>query len=217
LVSRSKSVRNGKKLTLTSYKDRRNNMKISKIAIAVLLAAGFLTASASSSMATSCAEGFVAVEGTFPEPMYTCEAVDSADVAVDGPIDVKPIDSCWTTEDGTDVCSRSAVPMPANGEEPPVDGGVCDPEASGLVDSEGKTPEACYYDAVPYEVTGEEGEPEPVSAETVDESLMFQSGVTKSGATPNDQTASSALAAFGVLVGALGALGIALSREKVAK
>jgi hypothetical protein len=214
LVSRSKSVRNGKKLTLTSYKDRRNNMKISKIAIAVLFAAGFLTASASSSMATSCAEGFVAVEGTFPEPMYTCEAVDSSDVAVDGSIDVKPIDSCWTTEDGTDVCSRSAVPMPANGEEPPVDGGPCD--ASGLVDSEGKTPEQCWYDAVPYEVTGEEGEQMLVGAE-VDETLMYQSGIAKSGATPNDQTASSALAAFGVLVGALGALGIGISRQQAAK
>ena len=46
---------------------------------------------------------------------------------------------------------------------------------------------------------------------------MYQSGVTKSGATPNDQTASSTLAAFGVLVGALGALGIALSRQKEVK
>jgi hypothetical protein len=165
-------------------------------------------------MATSCAEGYIAVEGEFPDPMYTCEPIETPEESVD----VKPIDSCWKTEDGTDVCARGVMePMPATGEETPVDGGVCDPEASGLVDSEGKTPEACYYDAVPYEVTGEEGEPEPVSAETVDESLMFQSGVTKSGATPNDQTASSALAAFGVLVGALGALGIGISRQRAAK
>ena len=201
-------------MTLTRYIDRRNNMKISKIAIAVLFAAGFLTTSATSSMATSCAEGYKAVEGEFPDPMYTCEPIETPEESVD----VKPIDSCWKTEDGTDVCARGVIePMPATGEETPVDGGVCDPEASGLVDSEGKTPEACYYDAVPYEVTGEEGEPEPVSAETVDESLMFQSGVTKSGATPNDQTASSALAAFGVLVGALGALGIGISRQRAAK
>jgi hypothetical protein len=103
-------------------------------------------------------------------------------------------------------------PMPATGEETPVDGGDC----AVSVDADGNELKACY-DAVPYEVPGEEGEPEPVSAETVDESLMFQSGVTKSGATPNDQTASSALAAFGVLVGALGALGIGISRQRAAK
>ena len=63
----------------------------------------------------------------------------------------------------------------------------------------------------------EEGEGVVVDEGTVDETLMYQSGVTKSGATPNDQTASSTLAAFGVLVGALGALGIAISRQKEAK
>ena len=193
-------------------------MKISKIAIAVLFTAGFLTTSASASIATSCAEGYVAVEGEFPDPMYTCEAIEVVE-AVDGDVEVKPIDSCWTSEDGTvQACARGGMePMPANGEETPVDGAVCDPEASGLVDSEGKTPEACFYDAVPYEVTGEEGERELVSAETVDESLMYQSGIAKSGATPNDQTASNTLAAFGVLVGALGAFGIAISRQRAAK
>jgi hypothetical protein len=184
-------------------------MKISKIAIAVLFAAGFLTTSATSSMATSCAEGYIAVEGEFPDPMYTCEPIETPEESVD----VKPIDSCWTTEDGSEVCARGLMePMPAPGEETPVDGGDC----AVSVDADGNELKACY-DAVPYEVPGEEGEPEPVGAETVDESLMFQSGVTKSGATPNDQTASSALAAFGVLVGALGALGIGISRQRAAK
>jgi hypothetical protein len=195
-------------MTLTRYIDRRNNMKISKIAIAVLFAAGFLTTSASSSMATSCAEGYVAVE-TGTEAMYTCEPIETPEESVD----VKPIDSCWETEDGSEVCARGLMePMPATAEETPVEGGDC----AVSIDADGNELKACY-DAVPYEVTGEEGEPESVSAETVDESLMFQSGVTKSGATPNDQTASSALAAFGVLVGALGALGIGISRQRAAK
>ena len=184
-------------------------MKISKIAIAVLFAAGFLTASATSSMATSCAEGYVAVEGEFPDPMYTCEPIETPEESVD----VQPIDSCWTTEDGTDVCARGLMePMPANGEEVPVDGGDC----TISTDPDGNELKACY-DAVPYEVPGEEGEGVVVDEGTVDETLMYQSGVTKTAATPNDQTASTTLAAFGVLVGALGALGIALSREKEAK
>jgi hypothetical protein len=196
-------------MTLTRYIDRRNNMKISKIAIAVLFAAGFLTASATSSMATSCAEGYKAVEGDTTGMIYVCEPIETPEESVD----VKPIDSCWETEDGSEVCARGVMePMPATEEETPVDGGDC----AVSVDADGNELEACY-DAVPYEVTGEEGEPESLSAETVDESLMFQSGVTKSGATPNDQTASSALAAFGVLVGALGALGIGISRQRAAK
>jgi hypothetical protein len=190
-------------------------MKISKIAITVLFAAGFLTASATSSMATSCAEGYTAVEGDGVD-IYTCEPIE----ALEENVDVKPIDSCWTTEDGTDVCARGLnQPMPANVEETPVDGVdvvACEPGTSEVVDSEGKSPE-CLYDAVPYEVTGEEGEGGILEEGAVDETLMYQSGIAKSGAMPNDQTASSTLAAFGVLVGALGALGIALSREKVAK
>ena len=183
-------------------------MKISKIAIVALFAAGFLTTAASPSMATSCAEGYVAVE-TGTEPEYSCEPVEATEESVD----VKPIDSCWTTEDGTDVCARGLMePMPANGEEIPVDGGDC----TVSTDPEGNELKACY-DAVPYEVTGEEGEGVIVDEGTVDETLMYQSGVVKSGATPNTQTASSTLAAFGVLVGALGALGIGLSRQKEAK
>ena len=124
-------------------------MKISKIAIVALFAAGFLTTAASPSMATSCAEGYVAVE-TGTEPEYSCEPVEATEESVD----VKPIDSCWTTEDGTDVCARGLMePMPANGEEIPVDGGDC----TVSTDPEGNELKACY-DAVPYEATGEEGE-----------------------------------------------------------
>ena len=184
-------------------------MKISKIAIAVLFAAGFLTASATSSMATSCAEGYVAVEGDETGMIYVCEPIETPEESVD----VKPIDSCWTNEDGSEVCARGITePMPVSLEDVPVDGGDC----TVSTDPDGNELKACY-DAVPYEVTGEEGEGVVVDEGTVDETLMFQSGVTKSGATPNDQTASSTLAAFGVLVGALGALGIALSRQKAAK
>jgi hypothetical protein len=196
-------------------------MKISKIAIAVLFTAGFLTTSASASMATSCAEGYVAVEGVFPDPMYTCEPIEAVE-AVEGEVEVKPIDSCWTTEDGSDVCARG-VPVPmtvTSEEETPV--GVSEENLVGggdctvSVDADGNELNACY-DAVPYEATGEEGEVMPLEEGTVDETLMFQSGIAKSGAMPSNQTASNTLAAFGVLVGALGAFGIAISRERAAK
>ena len=184
-------------------------MKISKIAILALFAAGFLTTAATPSMATDCLNGNYVDLAQDGESIPDCESIEPTEENVD----VKPIDSCWTTEDGTDVCARGLMePMPANGEEVPVDGGDC----SISTDPDGNELKACY-DAVPYEVPVEEGEGVVVDEGTVDETLMYQSGVTKSGATPNDQTASSTLAAFGVLVGALGALGIALSRQKEAK
>lgn len=183
-------------------------MKISKIAIVVLLAAGFLTTSASASMATDCLDG-----------SYVDVGVNATCPPVDGAAEVKPIDSCWTSEDGTvQACARGGLePMPANGEDTPVDSAECDLEAIGLVDAEGKTPEQCAYEAVPYEVSGEEGEGLPLEEGTVDETLMYQSGIAESGAMPNNQNASNTLAAFGVLVGALGAFGIAISRERAAK
>jgi hypothetical protein len=200
-------------------------MKISKIAIAVLFTAGFLTTSASASMATSCAEGYVAVEGVFPDPMYTCEPIESVE-AVDGDVEVKPIDACWTTEDGSDVCARGIpAPMTLTGEEEtPVDvseeptliSEVCDPEALGLVDSEGNTPEWCVYDTVPYDLIGEEGEGVLLEERTVDETLMYQSGVAMP-ASGSEQGSSNMLAAVGVLVGALGALAIGISRKREAK
>ena len=184
-------------------------MKISKIAIVALFAAGFLTTAASPSMATDCLNGNYVDLAQDGETIPDCESIE----ATEENVDVKPIDSCWTTEDGTDVCARGLMePMPANGEEVPLDGGDC----TVSTDPEGNELKACY-DAVPYEATGEEGEGVVADDGTVDESLMMQSGVAKSGATPNTQTASNTLAAFGVLVGALGALGIALSREKEAK
>ena len=197
-------------------------MKISKIAVAALFAAAFVTIPASLGLAETQDQDDLMViqcinEYT-EETGYKCIETTPEDEAVeytpeDGDVDVKPIDSCWTNEDGSKVCARGLMdPMPANGEEVPVEGGDC----TISTDPDGNELKACY-DAVPYEVTGEEGEGVVVDEGTVDESLMYQSGVTKSGATPNDQTASSTLAAFGVLVGALGALGIALSRQKEAK
>ena len=197
-------------------------MKISKIAVAALFAAAFVTIPASLGLAETQDQDDLMViqcinEYT-EETGYKCIETTPEDEAVaytteDGDVDVKPIDSCWATEDGTKVCARGLMdPMPANGEEVPVEGGDC---AIGT-DPDGNELKACY-DAVPYEVTGEEGEGVVVDEGTVDETLMYQSDATKSGATPNDQTASSTLAAFGVLVGALGALGIALSRQKEVK
>jgi hypothetical protein len=192
-------------------------MKISKIAIAALFAAGFITASASAGFAEDkippildCAVGYSAVyseDGSFG----SCEA--DAEVYVDDP---RPIDSCWETEDGTNVCARGGmVPMPANGEEEtPIEPTDC----MVTIDAEGNELTACY-DAVPYDTTTEDGSlggevDESVLRNEVDETLMFQSGVAKSG---SDNSSSNALAAFGVLVAALGALGIGISRQKDAK
>ena len=233
-------------------------MKISKMAIAVLFAAGFLTTSATASMATSCAVGYTPVEGVFPDPMYTCEPIESVEgevvEPVEGDVDVKPIDSCWTTDDGIDVCARGVElpitafqtepeaepiesvegevdvkpidscwttedgvqacargvtePMPASTEETPVDGSGC----TVSVDADGNELNACY-DIVSEMAPGEEAEGELLKNGEVDESLMYQSGL----ATAPDMTASNTLAAFGVLVGVLGAFGIAISREKSAK
>lgn len=103
-------------------------------------------------------------------------------------VDVMPMESCWADENGSEICSKSSLePMPSTGEEVPLDG-----------------------------LSGENVEGEIVDDGTVDENLMYESGVVK-GATAPDLTASNTLAAFGILVGILGALGIALSRKKEAK
>jgi hypothetical protein len=192
-------------------------MKISKIAIAALFAAGFITASASAGFAEDkippildCPVGYSAVYSE-DGSSGSCEA--EAEVYVDDP---RPIDSCWETEDGTNVCARGGmVPMPANGEEEtPIEPTDC----MVTIDAEGNELTACY-DAVPYDTTTEDGSlggevDESVLRNEVDETLMFQSGVAKSG---SDNSSSNALAAFGVLVAALGALGIGISRQKDAK
>ena len=192
-------------------------MKISKIAIAALFAAGFITASASAGFAEDkippildCAVGYSAVyseDGT----SGSCEA--DAEVYVGEPT---PIDSCWETEDGINVCARGGtVPVTATGEEPmPIDASDC----MITTDADGNEVGSCE-DIVLYDTPGEDGSlggdvDESLLRNDVDETLMFQSGVGMSG---SDNSSSNALAAFGVLVGALGALGIGLSRQKDAK
>jgi len=200
-------------------------MKISKIAVAVLFTAGFLTTSASASMATSCAVGYVAVEGVFPDPMYTCEPIDAVEAVdgdveenpiddVDGSVEVKPIESCWTTEDGSDVCARGVVvppPVVAEEEVPVEVSAYCMPEEGEDVCND--------VLPIPKEATLEDGsvtrDGEQVDA-PVDETLMFQSGVAMP-ASGSEPSSSNMLAAVGVLVGALGALGIGISRQREAK
>jgi hypothetical protein len=190
-------------------------MKISKIAIAALFAAGFVTVPTTfalgetrdqdDTMVIQCINEYTEEEG------YKCIETDPEEgvayTTEQGDVDVQPIDSCWTTEDGTDVCARGGmVPTPDTGEElpgVPVDPSDClvssEAEGQGWMACPGSTEEG---DGVAYL----EDMPE-------DRSLMMQNGVAKSAGTP-DQTASSTLAAFGVLVAALGALGIGISRQK---
>jgi hypothetical protein len=192
-------------------------MKISKIAVAALFAAGMLASSATAVMAdekpevAACAEGFYSVESS--DGSYSCEEIVAVDENVD-PNDVKPVDSCWTTEDGTDVCARSLmVPMPATLDVMDVDTSDC----SVTTDDQGVSSEVCMK-AFPFSGTPEEDEGVGyVDDAPVDEELMYQSGVTKTLATPADPTVSNAVAIFAVLAGALWALVIVMNRRKEAK
>lgn len=196
-------------------------MKISKMAIAALFAAGFITASASAGFAEDkippildCAVGYSA-EYSEDGSSGSCEADAVAYTTEEGDVDVKPIDSCWVTEDGTNVCARGGmVPMPAGTDGEPIDPTDC----MLHIDAEGNEVVSCE-DIVLYDTPGEDGSlggdvDESVLKNDVDETLMFQSGVGTSG---SDNSSSNALAAFGVLVAALGALGIGISRQKDAK
>jgi len=193
-------------------------MKISKIAIAALFAAGLVTASASAGFAEDepkpqisidCIEGYSAVYSE-DGSSGSCEA-DA--VAYDG--DPKPIDSCWETEDGINVCARGGgVPMPATLDDTPVPIDATD--CMLTVDADGNEVGSCQdivlYDN-PVEGGSVDGEDKGV---VVDETLMYQSGVAMSAAG-SDSNSSNMLAALGVLVAALGALGIGISRQKDAK
>jgi len=193
-------------------------MKISKIAIAALFAAGLVTASASAGFAEDepkpqisidCIEGYSAVYSE-DGSSGSCEA-DA--VAYDG--DPKPIDSCWETEDGINVCARGGgVPMPATLDDTPVPIDATD--CMLTVDADGNEVGSCQdivlYDN-PVEGGSVDGEDKGV---VVDETLMYQSGVAMPAAG-SDSNSSNMLAALGVLVAALGALGIGISRQKDAK
>ncbi len=202
-------------------------MKISKLTIAALFAAGFITTSATAGFAEDkpaisgdCVEGYSAVYNE--DGFVSCELDVPVDIT-----DVKPIDSCWETEDGVNVCARGGmVPMPLTVDEPTVDS----PDCTVTTDEDGKEMSACFR---AYTTTGADGEDmelmdgavdetmirdldiEPISEE-VDETLMYQSGVAMP-ASGSDTSSSNMLAAFGVLVAALGALGIGISRQKEAK
>ncbi len=191
-------------------------MKISKIAVAALFAAGMLASSATAVMAdekpevAACAEGFYSLESS--DGSYSCEEIVAVDENVD-PNDVKPVDSCWTTEDGTDVCARGAmVPMTATLDDTPVEA-----DCSVTTDDQGVSSEVCLK-AVPYGTTPDDDDSVAYLEDgPVDDTLMFQSGEAKTLATPADPTVSNAVAIFGVLVGALWALVIVMNRRKEAK
>ena len=196
-------------------------MKISKIAIAALFAAGLVTASASAGfaadkpeIAADCVEGYIAI---YDETGFvSCDVDPEANITP-----VKPIDSCWETEDGVNVCARGAIlPEPATlSEDTPIEPADC----MVSTDADGNESTACY-DAVAYDSTAGDGDVDPGvmplddegNPVTVDGTLMYQSGVAMPAAG-SDNTASNTLAAFGVLVGALGAFGIGISRQKEAK
>lgn len=192
-------------------------MKFSKIAVAALFAAGFVTVPTTLVMADTpeqddqmvvqCMNEYTEEEGykcieTAPEEgvAYTTE---------EGDVDVKPIDSCWKTEDGVDVCARGAIaPNPASGEDLP--GVPLEDTSDCFISSETEDGGwmACP-DSSPLDGAAEE----PGGVRFYKDMVLISAKVS---AKP-DQTASNTLAAFGVLVAALGALGIGISRQKEAK
>lgn len=197
-------------------------MKISRIAVSALFAAGLIAASASAGYAVDkpeisgdCIEGYITV---YNEDGFVSCVVDP-EVSI---TEVKPIDSCWETEDGVNVCARGGVvPMPATFESEPM---IPSDDCTSSTDADGNELTACA-DAVPYTI-GEDGEViQPLDGGVddsmlrdgeVDETLMYQSGVAMPGSS-SEIPASNLLAAFGVLVGALGAFGIGISRQREAK
>ena len=196
-------------------------MKISKIAVAALFAAGFVTVPTTLVMADTREQDDLMViqclnEYT-EEDGYNCiDTTPEEDVAYttgEGDVDVKPIDSCWTTEDGLDVCARGVmVPTPATVEDTPVDS-----DCPVTTDDQGVSSEVCLK-AVPYSTTPEEDDSVAYLEDgPVDDTLMFQSGEAKTLATPADPTVSNAVAIFAVLAGALWALVVLMNRRKEAK
>ncbi|MFZ4117119.1 MAG: hypothetical protein ACOYKO_01355, partial [Rhodoluna sp.] len=129
---------------------------------------------------------------------------------------------CEFNEDGINPCVRGGgVTMLATLDDTPV--AVDATDCMVTVDADGYA--SSCYDAVPF-TTGEDGGMiEPVDGKVdesllrdgeVDETLIYQSGVAMPASGSSDGS-SNMLAAFGVLVGALGAFGIGISRQREAK
>jgi hypothetical protein len=193
-------------------------MKLQKLAIAVLFAAGMIGASASMAsaadekpqIAIDCVEGYEAVYSD-DGSSGTCEPIATTfEEPTDG--------SCWTTPDGGNVCARGGG-LGSTGD--PVDPVGC----STAPDADGNPVTICA-DAIAYstppiqnDVPAVDCSVDPASCEGImttsgNESLMFKNNsAAPLGTTSNSNT----LAALGVLVAALGAFGIGLSNQKAAK
>lgn len=193
-------------------------MKISKLAVVALFAAGFITTTASAAMAedkpeivVDCAEGYTAE--------YSEDGTSGGCVAIPDIQTIKPIDSCWVTEDGVNACARGFMPpVKTDVEITPYDAPIvcATPEDTASADAP-VCKDAMLYDAT--DVTGEE--PMPIDdgmlrdgEVTVDDpTLMYQSGVPMAASSTGDSSSNN-LAALGVLVAALGALGIGISKQR---
>ena len=194
-------------------------MKLQKLAIAVLFAAGMIGASASMAsaadekpqIAIDCVEGYEAVYSD-DGSSGTCEPIATTfEEPTDG--------SCWTTADGGNVCARGGG-LGSTGD--PVNPVGC----STAPDADGNPVTACpdivAYNTMPQDNDGtmndcsttDESVCQDIMPTVGDESLMFKNYSAAGGSTGTD---SNTLAALGVLVAALGALGIGLSNQKASK
>lgn len=204
-------------------------MKFSKIVVAAIFGAGFVTLPTTlviadtreqdDQMVIQCLneysekDGYKCIEANPEEELFIYPPVEGVasdlETADGGELD----HSCWKTDEGAKVCARIGLaPEPRNpqvGKSPfeecfvsseTEDGGwMACPESSPLDGAAEEPGGVRFYKDGPE-----------------DKSLRMLSGVRESARKP-DQTASNTLAAFGVLVAALGALGIGISRQKEAK
>jgi hypothetical protein len=160
-----------------------------------------------------CVQGYEAVYSD-DGSSGTCEpiAVTFDETTTDG--------TCWTNEDGVNACARGGVlgttedPVPASG-------------CTTTTDADGNEATLCMdqiaYTTLPADNTGD-GTPVDCSSTDVpcdvvmpmdaDETLMFKNAAGLGGSSSTD---SNTLALLGVLVAALGALGIGLSNQKTLK
>jgi len=204
-------------------------MKLHKLAIAVLFAGGLVGASASMASAADekpqisidCVEGYEAVYSD-DGSSGNCEPVAM--------IFEEPTDgSCWTTEDGGNVCARGGVNT-LGVTENPVDSGGCttavDGEGAPVLDGDGTPITACpdimAYNTMPQDndgtmndcLTTDESVCQDIMPALGDESLMYKNYSLAGSA---DGSSSNTLAALGVLIAALGAFGIGLSNQRASK
>jgi hypothetical protein len=196
-------------------------MKLHKIVIAVLFAGGLVGASAAIASAADATPQIIVDCTDGYEAVYSDDGSSGNCVAIATTFDAPDDGSCWTTADGGNVCARGGVnTLGSTGD--PVDPVGCTtaPDADGNPVTD--CPDIVAYSTPPQNNDGtmngcsttDGSVCQDIMPTVGDESLMFKNYSAAGGSTGTD---SNTLAALGVLIAALGALGIGLSNQKASK